>query len=213
MSTRDVNAVKAYASRQEDIAVRAYGRQHTIKQPRRSIDVATTNDSEYLQSQTGNRRFWPLKVNSPIDLNQLRRDRDQLWAEAAHYEAQGESVELDPSLWAAAGEAQERRRVRDLWKKYLLNIEPFITLPRRADAEEGDEAETIPIVHVDGDHEMVATIDLANPDAGRIPPAQQRRADSMRLSTVMQKLGWKRPDAALFIGGKRLRGYWRVRQV
>ena len=47
MSTRDVNAVKAYASRQEDIARPAYGR-HTIKQPRRSIDVATTNDSEYL---------------------------------------------------------------------------------------------------------------------------------------------------------------------
>ena len=47
-------------------------------------------------------------------------------------------------------------------EEVLANIEPFIHIAlRRADAEEGDEAETIPIVHVDGDHEMVATIDLA----------------------------------------------------
>jgi predicted P-loop ATPase len=51
MPTRDVNAVKAYASRTVDIARPAFGR-HPVKQQRRSIDVGTTNDDRYLLSQT-----------------------------------------------------------------------------------------------------------------------------------------------------------------
>jgi hypothetical protein len=58
MRRAEVEQVKAFASRQVDIARPAYG--HIVKkQKRHSIKVGTTNSDEYLQSQTGNRRFWP----------------------------------------------------------------------------------------------------------------------------------------------------------
>jgi hypothetical protein len=81
MSKADVDRTKAFASRVSDRARPAYGR-HRIEQPRRCVFFATTNNTEYLKSQTGNRRFWPVKT-SKIDIQGLRRDRDQLWAEAA----------------------------------------------------------------------------------------------------------------------------------
>jgi len=52
----DVDKVKAFASRAYDRARSAYGRA-VISQPRRCVIFAATNNEEYLQSQTGNRRF------------------------------------------------------------------------------------------------------------------------------------------------------------
>lgn len=46
-----------------------------------------------------------------IDLEAFRRDRDQLWAEAAASEAQGESILLDEGLWRAAAKEQAAREL------------------------------------------------------------------------------------------------------
>jgi hypothetical protein len=61
MRKAEVEHVKAFASRQVDIARPAYGH-FPKRQKRRSIEVATTNSVEYLQSPTGNRRFWTVTV-------------------------------------------------------------------------------------------------------------------------------------------------------
>jgi predicted P-loop ATPase len=80
--------------------------------------VGTINDDEYLQDATGNRRFWPVRVTR-IDLQALQRDRDQLWAEAAHCEAQGESLLLPKELWPRAAIEQAARLVEDPWEDVL----------------------------------------------------------------------------------------------
>ena len=113
----EVEAVKAMISRKTDRARPAYGR--VAKDvPRQFVFFGTVNDSEYLRDATGNRRFWPVKV-SKIDLAALKRDRDQLWAEAAHYEAQGEPIELPPSLYDAAAREQASRQIGHPWLEIL----------------------------------------------------------------------------------------------
>jgi hypothetical protein len=97
MKRADVEKVKAFASRTHDRARPAYGRRR-VDAARRCVFIATTNEDEYLQSQTGNRRFWPVKTGT-IDIESLRRDRDQLWAEAAAEEAKGLPLVLPRDQW------------------------------------------------------------------------------------------------------------------
>lgn len=109
----EIEHVKAFVSRTVDRARPAYGR-YTINQPRRTIFFGSTNQDVYLQDDTGNRRFWPVAIDR-IDLVGLRRDRDQLWAEASAREARAESHFLPESLWGAAAEEQENRSASDEW--------------------------------------------------------------------------------------------------
>ena len=47
----------------------------------------------------------------------------------------------------------------------------------------------------------------------KIPPGSQQTGHSMRLSTVMRKLGWERPiNGNVTIGGKRVKGYFRTHE-
>jgi predicted P-loop ATPase len=73
-------ALKAIISRQIDSVRLPYARApEDLK--RASLFVGTTNKNEFLRDPTGERRFWPVSVGT-IDLDGLRRDRDQIWAEA-----------------------------------------------------------------------------------------------------------------------------------
>ena len=116
----EVEAVKAMLSRQTDRARLSYGR-HAVDVPRQFILIGSVNPGTYLRDMTGNRRFWPVCVGT-IDLKAAARDRDQLWAEAAHHEASGEALELPCKLWAAAGEEQEARLIADPWQEILAPL-------------------------------------------------------------------------------------------
>lgn len=119
MNKAEVEHVKAFASRDEDRARPAYGR-FRVNIKRRTIFFASTNRTDYLISDTGNRRFWPVATGH-IDLVGLQCDRDQLWAEAALREARGESHLLPEKLWGAAGEQQTSRMAADVWSEAIVN--------------------------------------------------------------------------------------------
>jgi hypothetical protein len=105
-SKAEVSTVKGLLSRTHDIARMAYD--HFSKEvPRKSIFFGSTNDRKFLYDPTGARRFWPVDV-STIDIPALRRDIDQLWAEAVAAEAAGEPIVLSQSLWEQAGIEQEK---------------------------------------------------------------------------------------------------------
>jgi predicted P-loop ATPase len=109
LARSDRDKRKAFQSRTVDIGRAAYA--HTVMRARRQyVPIATTNDESYLDDLTGNRRFWPMQVGR-FDLETLKRDVDQLWAEAASREATGASIRLPEELWAAAAAEQQDRVV------------------------------------------------------------------------------------------------------
>ena len=78
----DVEEQKAALTRCVDHGRRAYGYE-ARSYPRRTCLAFSTNDIEFLQDATGNRRYWVVSViRDRIDIEGLRRDRDQILAEA-----------------------------------------------------------------------------------------------------------------------------------
>lgn len=106
LSKAEANAVKGLLSRPKDRARESYGR-YADDFERKCLFFASSNDRRFLSDPTGNRRFWPVHVGE-IDLEGLRKNVDQLWAEAVHYEAQGISHKLPRELWDAAAVEQEK---------------------------------------------------------------------------------------------------------
>lgn len=105
---------KEFVSRRVDRIRPPYGRL-LVRWPRSAVLVGTTNETAgYFQDHTGNRRFWPVTCVK-IDIDTLKKDREQLWAEAvARYLTNGqwwlEGDEID-----LARTEQDARYDEDAW--------------------------------------------------------------------------------------------------
>ena len=98
----DVEQVKAYISRQNDMYRPAYG-SVMESHPRQCIFCGTTNETYFLKGETGNRRFWVIEVDAkyrkyPDFRAAMTRDRGQLWAEAVRRYRDGEELCLPDAL-------------------------------------------------------------------------------------------------------------------
>jgi hypothetical protein len=181
MRKGEIEHVKANLSRTVDRGRMAYGRLQ-LERPRQFVFIGTSNGRSYLRDDTGNRRFWPVAVKE-FNLAALKRDRDQIWAEAAFAESLGESIRLDPSLYEAAGREQNKRLeivadpFTDAFRNYL-----------------GDRAGKITAE----DAWAILGID----DAGRRTPDQYRR-----FGAALKACGWQRRTVK--IEGDATNGYVR----
>jgi putative DNA primase/helicase len=176
----DVETLKSFLSRTNDRGRAAYGR-YVKEQPRRGIIVGTTNSAEYLRDATGGSRFWPVAVSDTIDLEAIERDRDQLWAEAAHYEAKGESLIIPQELWGVAAVAQDARMLRDPWEDILSVVEGEIV---QGDGESWEER--ISTFNLLGGYLNISRRDMSDRDTKRIAPIMRDR------------LGWRGPKVMRF---------------
>jgi predicted P-loop ATPase len=178
----DIAHIKALLSRQVDRARLAYGR-IVSEVPRQCVIVGTTNDLEYLRDTSGNRRFWPVRCLK-FDVVALRRDRDQLWAEAAAREATGISIRLSPELWPNARAEQTKRLTRDPWLEALQ--------------EAGLENMVCGKISM-GDIWII--LDVRG--------GQQTQEQSKRVGAAMRDLGWRRPSESglVKIDGEPVSGY------
>jgi predicted P-loop ATPase len=90
---KEAEAVKAYITSQKDSYRPPYQKNvQTI--PRRCVFIGTTNNPQFLTDKTGNRRFYPVKVNSDgyklLDNEKpVREYIRQAWAEAVHLYKEG----------------------------------------------------------------------------------------------------------------------------
>ncbi|SIR00585.1 virulence-associated E family protein [Pseudacidovorax sp. RU35E] len=80
MRGHELAALKQQISSTADAYRPAY-RGHFVQQPRQCVFIATTGSTDYLNA-AGNRRFWPVPVVADIDVEWVRANRDQLFAEA-----------------------------------------------------------------------------------------------------------------------------------
>jgi predicted P-loop ATPase len=162
MGRAELSRIKASISRPTDRFRPPYGRR-LIESPRQCVFVGTVNHSEYLRDETGGRRFWPVRVGR-IDVDSLRRDRDQLLAEAVAAYRKGESWWLETAeLNAAAANVQDAGYQADAW-------EPLIE------------------TWVEG-RSGVTTAEILK-TALEKPVGTWNRADETRVGTILRRMGW-----------------------
>jgi len=121
MNKAEVEVVKAFISRNSERFRPAYGR-NEITYERQCIFAGSTNKTDYLRDETGNRRFWPVKVGPRCDTTSLKRDRDQIWAEALKCFNDGEPWWLAEDIETTAREEQESRVSQDIWEGNVLQF-------------------------------------------------------------------------------------------
>lgn len=116
----DSATVKQFITRRDDIFRESYGHR-TAAHPRRCVFIATTNTPDFLTDTTGNRRWWivPCRATNRhrgADMDQLRKDRDQVWAEALELYQLGEDLTLDRKLSQTAETLQDNAQQDDGWR-------------------------------------------------------------------------------------------------
>ena len=164
--------IKAFLSQASDTA-RLYHEPQATDLKRSCVFIGTTNNKNYLNDPSGNRRFLPVEVGK-IDTTGLRRDLDQLHAQAAHREANGGSIRLPEELWSDANIATEQRRVVDPWVDELEAVLGGI--------------ESGKIKYQD----IWTIVD--------VPKAQRNSETGKRLIECAEELGWKKTK--LRFGGR-----------
>jgi putative DNA primase/helicase len=158
----EVSALKQAITNPIDRYRPPYGR--TVRTfPRQCVFVGTTNDHQYLDDPTGARRFWPVRVGT-MRTEDLKRDRDQLFAEARVLFERG----VPWHVVHGASDEQEARRIGDEWEDDVasyLNARP--------------------------PSDMVKIMDIAV-EVFHFRPRDVDRSVQLRLGRIMRVLGWER---------------------
>ena len=180
---QDSELIKGFLTRTTDRYRASYDR-HTQEYPRTVAFCGTTNEDEYLRD-THNRRFWPVRVNG-IDLERMKADRDQLWAEAVAAYKAGEQWHMPDDLIEHAEAAQASRRQIDMWEEYTMK---YVThTPKFLDGDD-DPVWTIrpaPIKWMKTDH-------ILN-DIFRLPLKDRGDFQKSRISKILKANGWEKRD-------------------
>lgn len=189
ISRAEVSRIKAFLTRTVDRYRPPYER-YVIDVPRQCVFAGSVNPDTYLRDETGNRRFWPVRCGS-IDLDALRRDRDQLWAEAVERYREGAIWWLeDRELIVAAQVEQESRYHADAWD---ARIDRWLSFERRRvnhgypgydDWREEEVDRATPLADVSVGEILEQAIG--------IEPARWTKNDQMRVGAYLKARKWIR---------------------
>ena len=158
----DIERLKQFITNRADHYRPSYGRAE-IDLPRRIVFCGTTNKSDWNNDPTGARRFIPIEV-ATIDLEWLRQNREQLFAEAvALYKA-------NRKWWIyPLEETRARQEARDVGDPWTERVRQYLRGRREID----DLSELLEW-------------------AVGVPVHFQQRAQLTRIGTILRKLGCQR---------------------
>jgi len=138
----EVNDLKAFLSREEDVYRAPYGR-NTLTAPRQCVFIGTVNpEGPYFKDMTGNRRYWPVSCRHSLRLEGLSEITHQLHAEAAHLVKSKEQLWLTEEEYDEAKVEQKKRTSVDPWTG---DIENFVLRRTRVSSKELCEVVGVPI--------------------------------------------------------------------
>lgn len=166
----DTARAKAFFTRTIDRFRAPYGRR-PLNVPRQGVFAGSVNLGTYLKDDTGNRRYWPVTTGL-IGVDHLRKDRDQLWAEAVHMYRQGVEWWVRASDRSLYEQEQEARYIGDAWETRIGN---WLDTPDAG----GMKPEKVTTADVLGKALHI--------DAGRWSSPEQAR-----VGRIMSRLGWPR---------------------
>ena len=200
MKKTDVETVKSFLSRVDDKYRASYGL-NVESHPRQCVIVGSTNtESGFLRDITGNRRFWPVRVNGESVKKPWQisgEDVLQIWAEAKAVYESGERLYLEGDVAAMAtseqAEAMETDDREGLVRTYLDTLLPenwdSMSLYDRRNflngSEFGEERQTGTVRRI-----MVCNMEIWCECFGRESSAL-KKIDSYEISGIMRKIeGW-----------------------
>lgn len=168
MRRTEKEAVKAFLSRTVDEWVEKYDRYRT-EMPRRIVLIGTTNQEEFLEDDTGNRRWLPMTVGA-VDVSGIVTARNQLWAEGLSiFKASG----IDWSAEKLASDTHQKHMIKDSWGDV---IEAWLSTP---DEPNG-------LIPAD---DVVKLSDVLRFALG-FDIKQIKRGDEMRVASILRAMGY-----------------------
>lgn len=174
---RDVSQVKAFMSSAVDILRPPFGRSiQTLK--RASVIVGTTNQTQFLADTTGNRRFWVVPINGPLDLAKLRADRDRIWAAAVAL------YKDDQQWWLTA----EENKAVDANRSQYESVDPWLN-----PIEE----------YIEGMPSVTTEAIMTN--ALELEKSKHNSGQARRVADIMRQLGWGQTPNPVVHNGVRKR--------
>ena len=180
----EANDLKEFLSQTEETFIPKFARQE-VTEPRQCVFVGTTNKSAYLRDETGARRFWPVKCGF-IDLDALKRDREQLFAEAVARFRDGQDYWPSPEDEAQffRREQDARYQVDEAWedavREYLDKPYDKDDTAKAVGQRENARLKTRTTI-------LLIAREALFLDRGRIGTVDQRR-----ITAILDRLGWIR---------------------
>lgn len=172
LHTKELETIKAFITRTHENWIPKY-REFAVQFPRRMVFIGTTNKDEFLADETGNRRWLPVKVGG-VDVEGIKRDRLQLWAEARDYFLLS-GVEYRQAE-ALAGAAHEEHTISDSWQE---SVERWLDEP---DHLTGEAPRT---------RDFLRAGDVLK-GALRFDDKHITRREEMRVGAILRALGYTR---------------------
>lgn len=156
----DVQRVIGAISNRSDRFRPAYAA-NPVQMPRRIVLVGTTNSDDWISDPTGSRRYWPVRCEK-ADLDYIRANREQLFAEALRDINEGGDWYQVPEAEARAHQAQ-RFEGDPLEERIAMYCESrdYVT-----------------------SGEIMEALDFASP--------QMTRAMQNRIGLVLRSMGWQK---------------------
>lgn len=205
----DVETLKAFISRQDDVYRASFGRRATPHQ-RQCIFIGTTNSEHgFLRDITGNRRFWPvnLGIGTKTSWSMTEDEVAQIWAEVMTRYREGEELCLTKNLEQYAEimqkEAMETDEREGLVEAYLDKLLPSNWSTLDSDDRKyyfrniGEDSIFSKGTEI---RQTVCVLEIWTEAFGNLP-ASLKRTDSFEVSGIMKKLaGWENKGRVIVCG-------------